>query len=148
MLTETDTPGAGIALVYEDTFLLQLRDDNPNIANPNVWGFVGGGIEEGETPEEAIRRELREEIGIVPRHLTCIGHTTDNKFRFIAYLDDEEAEKLVLGEGQEIRFFRPEEVSDMALSPRVKIFFETYRSGVEKLIRRERVSAEDFGLET
>lgn len=32
-----------------------------------------GGIEDGETPEEAVKRELQEEIGFLPRKLRYIG---------------------------------------------------------------------------
>jgi len=31
---------------------------------PNHWAFFGGGIEQNETPEEAVRREAKEELGI------------------------------------------------------------------------------------
>lgn len=42
---------------------LQLRtDDAPLYANH--WSMFGGGMEEGETPEEAMRREAYEELEI------------------------------------------------------------------------------------
>jgi mutator protein MutT len=42
--------------------LFQLRDENGR--NPNKWGIFGGGIKKGETPVKAIKRELKEELGI------------------------------------------------------------------------------------
>lgn len=47
-------------------YLMQLRDDIPGILYPGHWGLFGGAIEAGETPEAAMRRELQEEIGLVP----------------------------------------------------------------------------------
>ncbi len=43
---------------YECKFFLGLRSDINN-----VWQFPQGGIDEGESPKEALLRELEEEIG-------------------------------------------------------------------------------------
>ncbi|MDR2364654.1 MAG: RNA pyrophosphohydrolase [Zoogloeaceae bacterium] len=39
------------------------------------WQFPQGGIKRGETPEEAMYRELCEEIGLRPEHVRILGRT-------------------------------------------------------------------------
>lgn len=41
------------------------------------WQFPQGGIQHGESPEQAMYRELHEEVGLLPEHVQIIGRTRD-----------------------------------------------------------------------
>ena len=41
------------------------------------WQFPQGGIKRGETPEQAMFRELHEEVGLMPEHVRIIARTRD-----------------------------------------------------------------------
>lgn len=47
---------------FNDKFLVVQRSENMKL--PLKWEFPGGKIEEGETAEECIIREIKEELGI------------------------------------------------------------------------------------
>lgn len=61
-----DVKKNALAVIVNDDkqILLLRRENNPNIWQPGKWALVGGGVEEGETPEEACRREIKEETGL------------------------------------------------------------------------------------
>ncbi|BBI69594.1 hypothetical protein PKHYL_37850 [Psychrobacter sp. KH172YL61] len=43
----------------------------------NAWQFPQGGIDRGETPMDAMYRELWEEVGLHPRHVDLLAVTQD-----------------------------------------------------------------------
>ncbi|HEY9639014.1 MAG TPA: NUDIX domain-containing protein, partial [Coleofasciculaceae cyanobacterium] len=58
MPTFNPRAAVAIAILYQNNrFLMQLRDENPEIAYPGCWAFFGGHIEPEEPPDIAIRRE-------------------------------------------------------------------------------------------
>ena len=54
-------------------YLMLLRNKKKNDLNEGKWIGVGGKIEPGETPEEGVRREIREETGLEPGEVTLRG---------------------------------------------------------------------------
>jgi len=43
----------------------------------HAWQFPQGGIKPGESPEQAMYRELQEETGLEPQHVKILGRTRD-----------------------------------------------------------------------
>ena len=60
----------GIILTNQDGQLLWARR-----IRQDAWQFPQGGIHRKETPEEAMYRELREEVGLSPEHVDVLGST-------------------------------------------------------------------------
>jgi 8-oxo-dGTP diphosphatase len=123
--------GTGILFVNDKgQVLLCLRDNKPNIPCPNCWDIIGGHIEEGETPEECIGREVKEEIGKTIEKLNF--YKKYNMKDKIQYTYWEKAnidiEQTTLTEGQKLKWFTEEEIKKL---PEEKIAFGFKRVIIE-----------------
>ena len=45
--------------------LLKRSDEDKKIWMPGKWALVGGGVEKGESPQQAVEREILEETGLI-----------------------------------------------------------------------------------
>lgn len=124
--------GAKALVVYQGKFLFILRDNKPGIRNPNVWNMPGGRVEKGETWEECLRRELQEEICVVPKQIMYMGKkyvpiVDGTVALFLVWLDDTEYNSVKLGnEGQELKFFTAEEIMQIPLADTKEYFASIY----------------------
>lgn len=107
-LSEGRRPVAGAVLLHHDgRVLLQHRDDKPDIDSPGQWSLFGGGLDEDETPQAAMCRELGEEIDFSPtayRPLLLLHGWTTVFHVYLAGID-RSLEQLTLREGQGFGYF-------------------------------------------
>lgn len=98
------------------------------------WEFPGGKLEEGESPEAALERELMEELGVHVR----VGRVLDvlRKFdqgrdvllMFYSCETDEEPQPLEHGA---IRFMEKEQLPGLDFAPMDRLFLD--RGGLDRL---------------
>ena len=89
--------------------LVYLRDDNPAIPFPNHWDLFGGHLEADETPEQALVREVREELGVELKHWNfyrvyqCTRGDVYPNIKHIYWAQiDQSSMQLTLNEGQRL----------------------------------------------
>lgn len=101
---------AALIVTPDGRYLMQHRDDKPGIFFPGWWGCFGGAVEPGESPDEAIRRELAEELDHQPGEIAFFatlgldfsfaGHGVLPRHFFTVGVDDGAVERMRLAEGQ------------------------------------------------
>lgn len=67
-----------VIVFYNNKKQILLQDRNGISKFDEEWGFFGGSIENGETPEEAVIRETKEELGYQLRE-----HSFFNEFHYV-----------------------------------------------------------------
>lgn len=113
---------AACALVDTDgRILLSQRPEGKALAG--LWEFPGGKVEQGETPEECLVRELEEELGIKTKiaclaPLTFASHTYDTFHLLMPLYICRRYEGIARGqEGQAVRWVRPQNLRDFPMPP-------------------------------
>jgi len=101
-------------------FLLYLRDNKSGIPFPDHWDLIGGHVEEGETPEEALVREFKEELGLDLKEYSfykkyeCL---TGDAYENIKYIYSGKinlpVEEITLLEGVRPQYFSREEIPNV-----------------------------------
>ena len=112
------------ALIHtaDGRYLMQLRDDLPEVSMRGYWGLFGGRIEDGEKPCEALMRELREELGVIVQvhaeafseirySLEFASSGIHRKLYFEVPIDEGAIGKLRLYEGERMALHTPEELT-------------------------------------
>jgi len=125
---EADCRGAGVELpvgrwcaaallVCGGRYLMQLRDDKPEILLPAHWALFGGSLDPGEAAAAAMRRELAEELELPARQIIPFTEMRivlpldpprlDRMSFFVVPIDQDDLAAMVQHEGAGKRLFTP-----------------------------------------
>ncbi|SEN48567.1 NUDIX domain-containing protein [Lihuaxuella thermophila] len=127
----------------EGRILLHKRSDN------HLWSLPGGAMELGESIEETIIREVKEETGFDVEVIKCIGIYTDPN-HVIAYSDGEvrqqfsicfscrivSGEIAVSSESVQVKFFTKEELEQLDMHPAQWIRIQDFYANKERAFIR------------
>jgi 8-oxo-dGTP diphosphatase len=113
---------SAVALIDPDgRVLLAQRPAGKSMAG--LWEFPGGKVETGETPEDALVRELHEELGIETwssclAPLTFASHTYDDFHLLMPLYACRKWDGIVQGkEGQELAWLRAQDLNKYPMPP-------------------------------
>jgi 8-oxo-dGTP pyrophosphatase MutT (NUDIX family) len=112
---------AALLVTPDGRYLMQHRDDRPDILLPDHWALFGGTVDAGETAEAAMGRELFEELefraGVIHAFSEMVIELPfepprfDRMSFFAVPLTLAEEAAMVQHEGAGRRLFRPEKLA-------------------------------------
>lgn len=113
---------AAVALIDVDNrVLIARRPEGKSMAG--LWEFPGGKVDDGETPEDALIRELREELSIEPCK-TCLAplnfasHAYETFHLLMPlYICRSWDGDIVPREGQEVKWVKASRLADYPMPP-------------------------------
>ncbi|WP_296103419.1 8-oxo-dGTP diphosphatase MutT [uncultured Agrobacterium sp.] len=110
------------ALLDQDgRILVAQRPQGKSLAG--LWEFPGGKVEQGETPEETLVRELHEELGITTKiaclaPLTFASHTYEAFHLLMPLYVCRRYDGIPHGrEGQNVKWVKPQSLRDYPMPP-------------------------------
>ena len=89
-----------------EKYLMLYRNKKKNDANGGKWIGVGGKIEENESPDEALIREVKEETGLTLTSyrfrgiVTFVSDTWEGEYMYLYTADEFEGELIECDEGE------------------------------------------------
>jgi ADP-ribose pyrophosphatase len=128
--------GCGALIVNDKNETLLLKRTSKTRNEAGFWSKPGGGVEFGERVEDAVKREIKEELGVDVELVNFLGftnHIIDSEkqhwiaFNYLAKITGGELKNLEPEKHEEIKWFGfdnlPEKISQTTIEP-IKKYLE------------------------
>ena len=148
----------GALVKCEGELIMIKRDNNPNIPDPGKIGLIGGGIEPGESENEALLREIGEEIGINVKENQIVNlgtledETGNGQIKNLALVEITKEQKKNIhkgDEGERIEYFTTENLPDEKdIVPDLKGIIIQNRDSLKKWLQGEEIKASELGIQS
>ena len=134
-MTDTKTPDiikvTAAILIKDDKIIIAKRKANDYLAEK--WEFPGGKIENNETPEQCLKREIKEEFDIivsVGEHLgSSIYHYDHISIELLAYRTYWESGSINLNDHDEFKWVSLKQLEEYDFAPADIPFVDKLREG-------------------
>ena len=117
-MLSTKTINVAVAIVYDERQQILIAKRSAEQHQGNLWEFPGGKVEATETNEQALKRELQEEVGIhvqSANYMMTIEHSYPDVSVHLQIYQVHDFTGAAQGcENQEIRWVSASELTDYA----------------------------------